>query len=252
MRFAWLFLLVLAGCPAADDGGDYPVRPGVGGGTIIGDDDRPDAPPGPDAAPATMGRVCVTSDPRDWNPAGPQCASGPVGLGLTVTIGTDSTTTMAGGYFVFTMPPVGATIKVTGTVIPSIRKLTDPSDLDTVAIIDASWLQWQNDTNFGQTDGNTALVIELHDNGSRRSGFTATSNPPPGALAGNEPFYDDPAGSFMWNNTGTNTQSKALFADVPPAGTVAVTATIDSRMATESYPVEPDSITFGYLDVPPP
>jgi hypothetical protein len=250
MRFAWLSLIALAAC-VADDSSEYPTRPGAGGGTVIQPGDRPDAEPGPDAMPATMGRVCVTIDPRDWDAGGAQCISGLIAADLTVAIGADTTTTIAGGFFTFPTPPSGPTIKVTGAVITSIRKFTDPDDLDTVAIISANWESWKTGTGFDVTDGNAALVIELRDNGVKRPGFTATSNPPPGTLANSTVYYDDNSGFFTWNDVMTEDQSKALFADVAVAGAVTVEATIASRMASDTFPVEGDAITFGVLNVPP-
>src|SRR5436190_17636345 len=93
------FVCVLALAAACgEDGSDFPIAGGGGGGK--GGSSMPDAGDDGDASTVITGRVCLISDPRALTSP---CADTGADA-LTVSLGTETTTTATNGAFVITRP----------------------------------------------------------------------------------------------------------------------------------------------------
>ncbi len=234
MRMIAALLFVCAAC-GSDDVELYPVNPGGGGpssGTGGGIDAGEDLG---DGGVTVSGRVCLTMDARIPN----TCPDTGVG-GLTVMLGTRSTTTMDDGRFSMRVISGASNVwRVSGTgIVPSATIVLGAN------IIPALSSQVYSDmvaTNSASSAGG-AIIARLRDNTDAVvQGATATTTPAP---AGNV-FYDS-QDAITWDQTATGNLGIVWVPGVA-AGTAKLSVTkAQSTSEVTDIPVFADTITWVF------
>jgi len=241
-RVLLLAVLVVVACKPASDDDDFPVVPGGSGpggtGTL------PDAPEADaldfDALQVIVGRVCLVADLRALT----TCAAAGAG-GLTVTLGTSSTTTTGNGAFAI-MAPSGTNLvwRVTGlNIVKSVMAFGPSNTIPTIDIADYVDLQNANSVTLAVGEG--SIVARIVRNGVAQNGVVASVSP----LAQFPTKYDGIT-AIAWTELATSTAGTAW---IPGAalGTNAVTATpLTGTAATESVLVEDQAITYATIELP--
>ena len=241
MRRVLLLAVLVVACKASSDD-DFPVVPGGGGPGGTGT--QPDAPAIDaldfDALQYLVGRVCLVTDLRALT----TCAGTGAG-GLTVTLGTQTTTTTDSGAFTM-MKPSGTNLvwRVTGlNIIKSVMAFGPSNSIPTIDIADYVDLQNANSVTLAVGEG--SIVARIVRNGVAQNGVVASVSP----LAQFPTKYDGIT-AIAWTELATSTAGTAW---IPGAalGTNAVTATpLTGTAATESVLVEDQAITYATIDLP--
>lgn len=250
MRLALAVALTLAcaGCPAPE-ADDYPVLPGgggpggVGGGTVPLDD----AGGGPDDGGTVIaGRVCVLDDPRDLS----RCAIGGAD-GITVTLGSASTTTAADGVFTITaVPSANLVWRASGgnaMIVPSVVPYGASTTIPAIPATRFQALLADNGAIF--SDGDASIFVHIVSGGASVTGATGTLIPAAASLV----FYDG-ANDQVWDQDATGAFGMMWIPEADPG---VVTVAIDRPDAVpgtppdtfDNIPLENLSITFVTVDL---
>jgi hypothetical protein len=181
---------------------------GLAAGCVSDDDDR-EVLPANDYETASgasvQGRVCIASDLRDSL----TCASTNAG-GLTVAMGSQTTTTNADGTFTFDAPttPVNS-FTVTGTSTGGLRVVPTASPFSNTVVVPAIdadlFARMLSSNGIVLGDGTGSVLASVTRNGQPVSGITATSAP----QSAFGPFYDSTS-PVTWGLGGTATRGVVL------------------------------------------
>lgn len=236
-----LLLATLAACQASS-GDDFPVEPGgpgPGGTGMVRDAALVDAFD-PDAIQMIAGRVCLVTDLRALS----TCAPGGAG-NITVTLGTQSTTTSDSGTFTI-VKPAGTDLvwRASGAGIVSSVVPFGPSNV-IPAIGDVGYIDLQNANSVVIVEGQGSIVARIVRNTTAQAGVVASVSP----VAAYAPKYDGST-PLAWRELATGAAGVAWIAGAAP-GTNVVTATPASGAAAmQSVIVEDQAITYITLDLP--
>ena len=237
MRRAW-FLVLLVACKASDDGDDFPVVPGGPSvpSTIV--DAAPPDTVSPDGGMTITGRVCIVSDIRTLTPCG-------AAQGITVTLGTRTTTTGTDGTFTIPAPSSGglvwraAKVGFVSSVVPFGVATTIPM------IDEEAYLALQNANGVVLSAGQGSIAVRVIRNGAAQAGAVATVQP----FAEYPVKYDGPT-SLAWTQTSTGAAG-AIWVPGAVLGTNIVTVTPTSgNGASASVLVEDQAITYTTIELP--
>ncbi|MDB4955907.1 MAG: hypothetical protein JWO36_3476 [Myxococcales bacterium] len=243
MKLAVLAVLVLA--PACTTKKDFdPIGGGSGGGGPGGG--SPDAARSDGAALAIdantfSGRVCLTSDPSNLT----TCASAGAG-GLTVRLGSGTTTTADDGSFVIAAQAGSSLVWVVtgGAIVTSYKPLTD---FQIPAIKAAAFDTLKMNNSIVILPGQGSVMLSIIKNGAGLAGTKASANPP----STYEPRYDG-TGTASWSQIATGPHGTAWAPGINVGG-AAVTVTPPAPSAvvtTPSLPVFDGAITFATVVIP--
>lgn len=252
MRLVFGLLAFTAAC-SGDDGGMFPVggngndggftlpdgRTG-GGGTDAATDAGADATPLATDAALFDGRVCLLTDVRDFE----TCATTGAG-GLTVRLGTATTTTAADGRFtIAAQTGAGLVWRITGAnIVSSYEPLADyfiptmlKTDFDAMRAASA-------DPDVTLVPGEGSMMVFVSRNGAGVSGITATSS-----AAFYKPFYD---GSTEYAFTQTSTMSAGIIwvpgMDVGNGSISVFEGASTTPSGTASGPIFDGGVTFANI-----
>ena len=240
-RLGW-FLLALAACKS--DPKDYMVGGGGGGGGGGG----VDAPKVLDAAKDAVlaidanllsGRVCLVNDASQLTDPS-KCSTTGAG-GLTVRLGTQSTTTAADGAFTITNDPAAQPIwRVTGTGIAS--SYSPLGNYYVPALSTTGYDAFRTAATPTEVQGQGSIIALQFKNGAGVAGVTTTSAP----TSLNEPYY-----SSGWAQ-GTGTDAAGVtWIDGINVGTAAITSTLaTTAINTGGIPVYDGGLTFVQVIFP--
>jgi hypothetical protein len=250
MWIAYGLVVVLAAC-----GGDGDMFPVGGGGT---DGGLPDtggslidaklvdakvidgAPLAIDAA-IFSGRVCLLTDPRDFESCAATGANN-----LTVHIGGSVAITAADGTFKIAAPAGGAgTWSVTGTNIVSSYKVKN--DYFIPALTRTMYNTLISSNSIFLAPGEGSLMVRVIHNGAGYAGSTATAAAQPNP-AKYLPFYDNAADANVWNHaaasvTGAKGAVWLVGYDVGDAS-FTITPPVGAAVTESGQPVFDQSITW--------
>ncbi|MDQ3341307.1 MAG: hypothetical protein M4D80_39640 [Myxococcota bacterium] len=235
-----LLLSILAACNPSD-GGEFPVEPGGpnpgGMGKML--DAAPIDAAEPDASAELTGRVCLVSDLR-----GLACAATGA-AGITVTLGTQTATTLANGSFTM-MTPSGSNLVWRASRNDLITSVMAFGPSKTIPIIgDQDYIDLQNANSVTLVAGEGSIVARIVRNNVAVSGAVVAISP----VAQFAAKYDGLTSS-AWTELST---SAAGTVWIPGAGLGAnvVTATPPSGTpAMEAVVVEDQAITYVTIDLP--
>lgn len=237
-------LVALAAC--GDDGGGFPVGGGGNdGGFTSPDGQRADArllDAAPDDAAVApidanqfMGRVCLLTDPRDLD----LCATTGAG-GLTVRLGTASTTTATDGRFTIDGQSGSNLVwRVTGSNIVSSYEVL--ADYQIPAMTNTMFMSMLVGSNVEQVPGEGSIMAYVSKNGMGASGLTADVTPE----AFHSPYYDNPDSQGTWVQTSTGAHGAVW---VPGLDVGSVTITVGGVSA--EAPIFDGGITFTNILLP--
>lgn len=254
MRIAIGLLALTAAC--GNDSNDLPVGGGGNDGgftfpdgtvtdTNVSDgasDGGTDSSVVPVDAGELKGRVCLATDPRKLNGCSDTLAGG-----LTVRIGTTSTTTAANGTF--TIAYTGGTQwRVTGSNIVSSYMLL--GDYEIPALLRSTYNQMNTDNlgNLPPNPGEGSVMIQVINDGDHVAGATAASDPTGAWL----PFYDNPASATTFLRVATGPDGMMWL---PAFDVGAVNIAVDYNGQTVNFtalPVFDGGITFATAIFPTP
>jgi hypothetical protein len=252
MRIAYGLVLFLAACGSDPDmlpvgGGSGNGLPDSGtGGTVDGRliDARviDGAPLAIDAA-IISGRVCVLTDPRDFQ----SCSSTAAG-NLTVHLGGNVALTAADGTFKIAAPAgAAATWSVTGSSIVSSYKVKNDYFIPALTHTMYDSLITANGIYLAQGEG--SVMVRVIRNGAGYQGVAVTASTQPNPAKYNA-FYDNDASQTDWNQvpstSGATTGSKGVAWLVGfDVGDASFTVTAGSTIVNEgAQPVVDQSITW--------
>jgi hypothetical protein len=238
----WLGALVvvshLAACEKAPD--PYPINPGGSGGT--GTATMPDAPVFNDASSTITGRVCLLlTTPQSLT----GCAASTAG-GITVTLGTESTTTADDGSFTL-MRPASTTdlywYVSASDLKTSVIKYGSTTTLPSITTNDYD--EMVTALNATVSTGQGALMTRITRMGSAVSGATVAALPAGDSI----PYYDEP-GVPGWQTQQTGSYGVAWLPSLP---TGSVQLTVTSNAMQKSFAgnlVVANAITFVVAEIP--
>jgi hypothetical protein len=216
MRLVACSLVVFAACNT-NDGDDYPVEPGGGGGTFgttIGSGGT-DAG-ATDGGGLRTGRVCGLDEILVWS----ECAQ--TGLqGFVVTVGAETAMTMADGSFEIA-EPTGSNLR--WRVVGSAQQMTSlrgfPADNRIPSISNAFFQDLAADAGVAPDNNVGTLFVEVTYKDAPLAEVTAT-------LADSQElvYYDDPNGSAKFSVGQTREAGMIWFPNVAPGPAVTVTVT---------------------------
>jgi len=239
-------LLVLAGCPAAQE--DYPVGhggygPGSSSGGMrdsgTGDDDGGD---GGDGGTTIAGRLCLVTDLRALTTCEPTGAGG-----VTITLGSQTATTADDGRFTITAPQgSGVTWHASGgPIVPSVMPFSAQTTIPAVTADTYNTFLQSNGVLLAQGQG--SMFARIVRDAQPVTGTTVTTNPPAA-----EPTFYDGDDSAVWDQdvNGTGAAGVAWLTGVP-IGTAMLTVTPPGGpIRLESHRVEDLAITFPTIEIP--
>lgn len=239
VRLSACAVLALVAChPGSDD--SFPIVP-QGDDTVI--TPAPDAPPSDafgDAAVGITGRVCVVSDLRSLASG---CATNL--MGITVTLGTESTTTLADGSFTLTIPNgemPGPLWTASGVgFMTSNVKAGGPNLIPMVSTTRYDEVLGSN--GMALAGGEGSIIARVVRAGAALPGITATTNP-----AARYVTHYDGATALDWDQGATGSTA-VLW--VPGVGVGNVTVTLaPGSIPPIVLPVADQAITFATFDIP--
>jgi hypothetical protein len=236
MRLVLLAVLLLAGCqPEHEDFPRVPGGGGGGGGTGGGGGGGGNLT---DAAEFT-GRVCLVDDlrlPDDVNQCRNTGASG-----FTVTLGTETATTLADGTFTMTESTgEGLVWHVSGATIVTSVMSKGPSNV--IPAITSADYQTLLDANLIAVQaGQGSIVARIIDNASTPLVDAQAATTPAAAVATR---YDG-ASDTIWNLGATGPLGMAWLVGVPAGLPVLAVTPLNQNAQTTNIAVESGAITFG-------
>jgi len=239
-RLVLVSLLAVAGA-CGEEGSDYPIGVGGGGGTSGGGSGNPDGGTEVDANTVISGRVCLISDPRSLTSP---CANTGAD-GLTVTLGSETATTAANGAFVITKPTGTKLIwfvsgsGIETTAVPQASGTTIPALASTV------YDDMLAATNAVVTGGTGALIARITKNGNGASGITAIPTPQPDS----EVYYDG-ASVTEWELDSTG---GAGVVWIPSIGTGTASLALDNGVTQSTVvniEIYSDTISYVFASAP--
>lgn len=248
MRIVIGLLAVTAAC--GDDGGMLPV----GGGGNDGGFNFPDAGPRADARPdgtstidgmvapidanLLVGRVCLLTDVRVFT----SCASTGAG-GLTVRLGSDSTTTSDDGTFTIAGQTSGVW-RITGpNIVTSVEVL---ADYFIPAILKSDFDAMRTDSAGADIivyPGEGSMMVYASRNGAGVSGVTASTTPP----GYYQPFYDG-SSELAFTQTSTSTNG-IIWVPGIDVGNATLTLALPGNPQVTA-PILDGAITFANIVLP--
>lgn len=230
--------------PVGGGGGDggftFPDSSGGGGGDGGGSGSGSDGSVLAVDASELMGRVCVAEDPRDLNACSDTMAGG-----LTVRIGTTSTTTAANGTFTISYTG-GTQWRVTGSNIVSSFMLIGDYEIPALLRTTYDAMTTANLDSLPPNPGEGAVMIQVINNGVRVAGATGASDPSGAWLA----FYDG-GSQTVWGRSATGVNGTIWFPSIDVGtATVTVSETTLGDKSTPALPVNDGGITFATVIYP--
>lgn len=255
MRIVFGLVALAAAC--GDDGGGLPIGgTGNDGGFTFPDGQGPgdarlvdgatsDAAVAPVDANVFTGRVCLAIDPRKLN----TCAATGAG-GLTVRLGSASTTTSDNGEFMISGQMGTALVwRVTGPNIVSSYMVVGDYEIPAITRTTYNDMIAKNLGGLQLNPGEGSLMVQVIENGMGRASAFATSNP----SATWQPFYDDTNDTtpttFTQGATGPGGMVWIPGLDV---GMASVTVTYLEDVTKSGLPIFDGGITFTTAIFPPP
>ena len=215
----------------------FPVNPGGGG--AIGSSYLPDAAiaTGDGSTTEISGRVCVVSDAR--NPV--TCAAM---AGLTVRLGTATTTTAADGTFKIARPlGTGLIWRVDDArIAPSAMRFSTDT---TIPALDATLYQQMLAATLAiEQPGDGAVIARFVKANAPVVGATVAASPAPEAL-----YYDD-VSVLEWDTDATGAFGVAWIPSIAPTTNAQLQLQSTTTTTFSGIPVFADTITFELLEVP--
>lgn len=245
MRLAVCSLLALVACNSDNEGADYYVEPGGGGGTFgtMGGS-LPDSGSGIDGGPTIAGRVCdISNNIRDWSICGEK------GLdGVIVTIGSSSSTAREDGTFDIAQP-LGSNLiwRASGNAqLASLMPFSADNTIPSIRL--GTYQDLVNMNGITQDNGVGALFVRVVHGGTFVPGVTATISP-----AVDDIRYDDDAAAPGFDVDATASQGIVWFPNVAVGSAVTFTVTPPSSVGapvSAAVTVENDTITFATVEIP--
>jgi len=237
-------LAIVAALAACTHSGtpDLPVDPGGGGGAGGGGGGG-----GSDAAVDTSnqlaGRVCLAPDPRDLA----TCAATGAG-GITVTLGTQTASTLGDGTFTMLIPQGSALVwHASGTtIVTSVMPAGARAEIPVLAQTTYNDLANGNGVVLAADQG--AVMARVVHAGAPLAGARANASP---ASLQYGAFYDGTS-STVWLQSATGTHGAAWLPGLAAPGNAAVSITPSGGSATAigTLPIEAGAITFVVADIP--
>ncbi len=251
MRIVFGLVAVTAAACSGDDGG-LPIGGGGNDGgfqlpdsTIVVHDAAVDGAPDAFATPIDgnifTGRACLATDPTALN----TCAATGAG-GLTVRLGSASTTTNADGTFMIVGSAADKLWRITGPNIVSSYKAIGDYEIPVIARATYNTMVTNNLGGLQLNPGEGSIMVQVIQNGFGLAGVTAVSDPTAVWAA----FYDHPATPTTFEQDATETNGAVWVAGLD-VGTASVAVTNGvTDLSTGALPVFDGGITFATVIFP--
>jgi hypothetical protein len=244
-----LALSAVVGCgddgnmlPVGGGGGDggftFPDSNGGGGGDGGGDGGGTDSQVAAIDANIFTGRVCLAADPRRLN----ECSTTGAG-GLTVRLGSASTTTAADGTFMIE-GQASNVWRVTGANIVSSYMLLGDYEIPAITRTTYDAMIAANMNGLTLNPGEGSVMAQVIQNGVGRTGAFASSAP----TSTWQPFYDGTS-QTDWDQDATDVNGTIWFAGLD-VGTASITVTYIDDFAKGGLPIFDGGITFTTVIIP--
>jgi hypothetical protein len=251
MRIVFGLVAVTTAACSGDDGG-LPIGGGGNDGgfqlpdsTVVVHDAAVDGAPDAFAAPIDgnifTGRVCLAADPTALN----TCAATGAG-GLTVRLGTASTTTNADGTFMIVGSSADKLWRVTGPNIVSSYMAI--GDYEIPALSRTSYTAMITNNLGGQqlNPGEGSAMVQVIQNGAGVAAATAVATPTPVWAT----FYDHPATPTTWEQDATEANGAIWVTGLDVGMATVDVSAAGGDLSTGALPIFDGGITFATVIYP--
>lgn len=214
----------------------YPVGTGTGG---TGGSTLPDAAV-PDTGTSSTGRVCLINDARSPGTCATTGANG-----LTVTLGSYTTTTADDGSFSIVTPSGTDLVwRVTGTADVQAAAMALSSGTTIPALSLAIYNSMIVANQAIANDGSGAVIARITMGGAGVSGLQAAPTPlQEGAI------YYDGASATVWQETSTGSFGVVWIPGLAPTSTAQIALSGSHTATITGIPIFADTVTFAFATV---